>query len=203
LSGYTITTEGGNKSPNGSQIILLSDYETTPKVDDSVQTVSVTGKVPSTGLMYITIHLEYGLKGTMGWSKGTNDTAVNNSGYPPISSPQTYSLFSFANGDQYDMGPYTSINVFKKNPGIGGQSLQKLADGSQGDPLKGKKIEIYQGTGKSPVATVLTDEDGYYMWQFKWTGKAANFIVKMPEYNLSQSVMLKANGYLFVSFNVP
>jgi hypothetical protein len=32
------------------------------------------------------------------------------------------------------------------------------------------------------MGTVYTDEDGWHMWQYKWTGKAATFTVTLPEY---------------------
>ena len=41
------------------------------------------------------------------------------------------------------------------------------------------------------------------MWQYKYTGKAATFTVKLPKYNLLQPVTLKSNGFLVVNFTVP
>jgi hypothetical protein len=74
--------------------------------------------------------------------------------------------------------------------------------------VKNAKVQIYDSSNKL-LATVYTDEDGWYMWQYKWTGKAAAFTVKMTpptpykQTVLSQTVTLKANGYLVVSFAVP
>ena len=53
------------------------------------------------------------------------------------------------------------------------------------------------------VATVYTDQDGWYQWAYKYTGKAATFTVKLAAYGASQSVTLKSNGFLVVSFTVP
>jgi len=56
---------------------------------------------------------------------------------------------------------------------------------------------------------VYTDADGWYMWQYKYTGKAATFTVKMTpplpyaQTTQSQSVTLKSNGYVVVNFTVP
>ena len=64
------------------------------------------------------------------------------------------------------------------------------------------KVQIYDSSNKL-LATVYTDADGWYMWQYKYTGKAATFTVKLPAYNLAQSVTLKSNGFLLVNFTVP
>jgi hypothetical protein len=50
---------------------------------------------------------------------------------------------------------------------------------------------------------VYTDADGWYMWQYKYTGKASTFTVKLPAYNLQQSVTLKSNAFVVVNFTVP
>lgn len=77
---------------------------------------------------------------------------------------------------------------------------------SKGDPVKNAKVQIFLGTSKTATATVYTDEDGWYMWQYKWTGKAASFVVKMipplpyKQTTQSQTVTLKANGYLVINF---
>ena len=48
-----------------------------------------------------------------------------------------------------------------------------------------------------------TDADGWYMWSYKYAGKATSFTVKLPAYGLQQTVTLKSNGYLSVPFTVP
>src|SRR5262249_23785275 len=57
-SSYTITTSGGHLSTSGAPVILLGDYST--QNTGASTTVTVTGVVPSTGHLYVTIHLEYG-----------------------------------------------------------------------------------------------------------------------------------------------
>ena len=53
------------------------------------------------------------------------------------------------------------------------------------------------------LVTVYSDADGWYLWEYKYTGKAATFTVKLPAYSLSQTVTLKSNGFLVVNFTVP
>ena len=67
------------------------------------------------------------------------------------------------------------------------------------NPRPNVKVQIYDSSNKL-LATVYTDQDGWYMWQYKYTGKAATFTVKLPNYNLVQSVTLKSNGFILVNF---
>src|SRR5439155_22431434 len=69
-------------------------------------------------------------------------------------------------------------NAFKKDPGIGGLVLYN----SDGDPVPNVTVKIYDSSNKL-LATVSTDQDGWYTWQYKYTGKAAMFTVKLPAYN--------------------
>lgn len=160
-------------------------------------TTTVTIHVPAgVTFAYLNIHLDYGLKKTTGYAKGGpsgNDAVLkNNTAVVVIADLQSYAFSDTTDGTVIAK----TTNAFKKNPGIGGQG--HTADG---DAKPNTKVLIYQGT--KLMSTVYTDEDGWYMWSYKWTGKAATFTVKMPAYNLSQSVTLKANGYLQVDFEVP
>jgi hypothetical protein len=57
---------------------------------------------------------------------------------------------------------------------------------------------IYQGN--TLLGTVYTDADGWYMFNYKYTGKATSFTVKVPSLGAEQTVTLKSNGFLVVSF---
>ncbi len=41
------------------------------------------------------------------------------------------------------------------------------------------------------------------MWQYKYTGKPVTFTVKLPDYNIAQSVTMKSNRFLVVDFIAP
>ncbi|MBI3458435.1 MAG: carboxypeptidase regulatory-like domain-containing protein [Candidatus Rokubacteria bacterium] len=90
-----------------------------------------------------------------------------------------------------------SQNVFKHDPGLGG-----LVTDSAGNPMPGVRVEIYDSSNKL-LGRVSTDEDGYYLFEYKHTGKAATFTVKLPGYGQQKSVTLKANGFVIVNFVVP
>jgi hypothetical protein len=68
-------------------------------------------------------------------------------------------------------------------------------------------VDIYDSKN-AKLGTVYTDQDGWYMWAYKYTGKPATFTVKLPNYpaaqpSQSQTVTLKSNGFLVVNFTVP
>src|SRR5262249_49916414 len=91
-----------------------------------------------------------------------------------------------------------SENSFKRDPGIAG--LVQHADTL--DPVTGTSVKIYDAKN-SLMASLTTDQDGWYMWQYKYTGKATTFTVKVPAYDLTQSVTLKSNAFIISSFTTP
>jgi hypothetical protein len=201
-NGTTTCLTPGIELASSSMQVTLANYWSYRQPYDFSDSTTITIHVPavSGGFAYVNIHLDYGLKGTTGYAKGGtngNDAVKVGTSTVLIRDLQTYA-FSDATGGAATI---KSINAFKKDPGIGG-----LVQNSLTDPVKNAKVEIFQGTSTKPYATVYTDEDGWYMWQYKWTGKAATFIVKMtppaPYGVQSQTVTLKANGYLVVSFTV-
>ena len=64
------------------------------------------------------------------------------------------------------------------------------------------KVVIYNPLGKV-LATLYTDEDGYYMLAYKHTSKSATYKVTVPTYNRVVSILVKANGFAPVDFEVP
>src|SRR5262249_55344746 len=149
LPGYTVSTYDDTiRSSSGQPVILLAhptagDYDALEL--DKTTSVNVQGVVPSTGLLYVTIHLDYGLKKSGGFSKvGTNDafhpafsladaalTIIDGQVYP----------FSTSTGLMHNP---TSTNVFKKNPGFGNLAVRSLT----GDPKANVRVQIYGPTGK-------------------------------------------------------
>jgi hypothetical protein len=165
--------------------------------------------VPSSGTAYVTIHLDYGLKGTHGWMKSLDglDTAINTS-VPPapgspvvggkieIKSPQGYVFFSVY-GSVEDTATPESLNNFKKFAGIGGvaQTCSAVVKGNA-------RVQIYGPTGALiPNGDVLTDQDGVYLVMYKHIGKAAPYRIKLSDYpGLQQTVTVKSNGWALVNF---
>jgi len=171
--------------------------------------ISVTAEVPDSGLVYVTVHLEYGLKHTSGYSRVTlpGETSANPAAALPgadgvlgtaddfvIRNLQPYS-FSYRNkvgsGDWSDWHEPTiqSVNDFKKITGIGGMVLS-----SDGTAVASVLVVLY-GPNGNHIGLMLTDEDGWYFFAYKHTGKTDTFAVKLPTKGQIQKLLLKANSF--------
>ena len=205
LDGVTITTDGGNLSPAGFPVILRSDYGV-PNLGHTT-TVHVTGTVPASGLAYVTIHLDYGLKKVTGWQQGSNGTTaqgpdtnldgtLDGLGGGPIfiASPQPYGFAFSAGGNTHTSTP-SSCNKFKKNPGVSGNVNAAL----DGNPVPNVRVQLLSPTG-TVIATTTSDRDGFYVFSYKAKGKAATYTVKLPDKGLTKAVTLKAGGYARADF---
>jgi hypothetical protein len=179
--------------------------------------VYVSGSVPSTGMAYVTIHLDYGVKKLSGWQQAPDfttlqgpDTNLDGSidglgdgpiyikgGTPACTAGQDYA-FDFNGGGPTLGSTVYSINTFKKNPGVNGLLLK-----SSGSGKANVRVEFWGPTGKL-IASTTTDADGFYMFSYKATGKPSTYTIKVPTLGLQKSTPLKANGYALVTFeNVP
>jgi hypothetical protein len=201
--GVTISTVNGQtclvpqtEIGHSSHLVTLADYGANPTFATKV-TRDVTFTADSTGFAYVNIHVDYGLKGTTGYAKGgaSGNDAVDSTNQSIVKIPDKQS-YTFTESDgTTSSATVQSENVFKKDPGIGGLVLR-----STGDPVSNVQVTV-AGDGKT--ATVYTDQDGWYMWQYKYTGKATTFNITLPAYKLSQSVAVKSNAFVVASFTVP
>lgn len=64
------------------------------------------------------------------------------------------------------------------------------------------QVLIVDSKGKT-VATLTTDADGAYLWQYKYTGHPTTFTVKVSAYNLQTTVTFKSNNFVIVTFQLP
>jgi hypothetical protein len=183
----------GDELGSAKTLVLLTDYA--PEQIGSTTTIGV--ELPSLAghFAYINIHLDYGLKKTAGYSKNAGNDAVSAANVATILIPdETDYEFSDSTGGT---DTAQSNNVFKRTPGFAGLVLDNTAT-----PVAGAKVEIWNSTPTN-LQTVYTDADGWYMWLYKHTGKAATFTVKLPDYNLQQTVTLKSNQFVVTSFTLP
>ncbi|HEX9258172.1 MAG TPA: carboxypeptidase regulatory-like domain-containing protein [Acidimicrobiales bacterium] len=187
------------------------DY--TPKQLGSLTTVTVTGNVPATGLAYVTIHLDYGLKKTSNWkadaTTGSTINPENGTMYPNVSNavgfgsgPITihgYEQYGFARtvGGQTSTTTPSSYNEVKKFAGF----LGYVVDNTTGQPKANAKVVIYNPSN-AVIGTLYTDVDGYYMLEYKHRAKSATYTVKLPSYGKSTTVLVKANGFAAVNFDI-
>jgi len=204
--GVTMTTSGGqtcllpgNKFLAGTNKVFIMDYS--PQAFGSTRTLTVTVTVPASGVVFLAIHLDYGLKGTTGYSKsGTgNDAVLCNTTTVVIPDMQTYN-FSVG-GATSDSASALSCNAFKKNPGVGGGAKNTLT--SYG--VSGASATLKDSKG-ALIASGVTDEDGWYMINYKHTGKSATFYVTLTPPGgraKTQTITLKANSFAEANFTVP
>jgi hypothetical protein len=174
--------------------VTLSSYDATGTFGDTV-TITITN-VDYTGSAYITIHLDYGLKKVAGgYGIGAYNSATEKVGTFGDIDEASYE-FTVAGAVGCD-DSVSNVNVFKHDPGIGGLVLDAL-----GSPASDVTVQIYSGTKvtakSTPLVTLTLDEDGWYMWNYKYTGKPASFTVVVN--GQTQTGTLKANGFLIVSF---
>jgi len=188
LSGFTAT-------PNS---ITLSSY--TPQAMGSFVTITVSGTVPSTGLVYVTIHLNYGFKGATGYLDVSNN-AVNTDTSKNVPQLQSYT-FSFntvVGVPQGDTQMIQSENVFK---GCAKGFCGMVMD-SQGTPVSGATIQVYSSTGQL-LGTVQTDQYGFYSIPYTLLGTdLATFTIAVPAYNLQQTVTLAIDTFTVTNFTTP
>jgi len=180
-----------------------------------------TVHVPGTGLSYVNVHLDYGLKGPGVnanpfdgivdrydgvLSGGATDAFVdvNNT----LTTPSVVAIDDCARYEFWHGAPsgdrsatVQSVNAFKKISGVYSQSFRS-SSGRVGIP---GVTATLKKKGTNPIlASGLADEDGYVLLNYKHTGKAAAFTVTLVIPGVgtrSQDVTLKANGWAEVSYD--
>ena len=162
-------------------------------------TIPFSVEVPDTGLVYVTIHLDFGWKKQTGYTVGTNNLADNTNNAYDIPNDFPY-LFSYKVGGvlQPDSPEIRNINIFKNDPGFYGVVTVN------GEPIAGATITIRDSAGRI-IGTATTDENGYYFYYYKYTGKEAKFTVTLTSTatgTRSQTVTLKSNKFVWVPFEL-
>jgi uncharacterized repeat protein (TIGR01451 family) len=194
LQNFTITGTD-TVTPSGELGIALSDYD-----GGEFVTITVTGDAPVSELIYVTIHLDYGLKHTLGYGKSGDDDAINPVNETVLISNLHNYNFS-VNHDMKDWDIVQNQNTFKRNPGFGG-----IVTDSFGTPIEGYTVKVYDSEGNL-IGSKMTDEDGFYFIYYKHKGKREIFDVKL--YDDSNAfveliaIELKANKFAEVNFIVP
>jgi hypothetical protein len=217
--GADVATGGGTESPSGMETIVLDDYVGV----GSSTTVMVSGLIPDTGKLLVTIHLDYGLKKSPGWVRSyESDDAVGAPGTDvagiTLTNPLAYD-FSFTDGSlATDTTWVESINTYKKIVGFGG-----VVEDEFGNAAAGVEIVIRNSGGTNIIPTslqpLLTDADGCYLLTYKHKGKRSTYNVKagatgeyiattiLPEGETlpdgSGDVSIKANSFGLVNFEAP
>ncbi|MHA2064668.1 MAG: DUF7507 domain-containing protein, partial [Candidatus Thorarchaeota archaeon] len=195
---FGFEVDGGSETSNGATGITLDDYDG----GDFVTLVASGGQFPSTGLIYVTIHLDYGLKGTLGYQKNANDDAVDALTQTIIIQNYGDYAFSYTGTSLHSIVEDTQTvqneNTFKRNPGFGG-----LVTDEFGNPIEGYTVIVYDPDGNI-IGEAVTDEDGFWFIYYKHKGRRKLFTIELYDdlgnFVTDQTVELKANKFAEVNF---
>jgi hypothetical protein len=179
----------------GAVPITLASYG-----GNSTYSLTVKVTVPASGLVYVNLHLDYGLKGTGGFTKNSTDDAVNCANTAQVLIPNGGAYAFSVSGDQTGSDSICNINVFKRNPGVAGLALTTLSR----NPVPGATVTL-RNAQNVQVGSAASDLDGFHQINYKHTGKAANYTARIVIGNFTQTktVTLKANGFFQVDWDVP
>jgi hypothetical protein len=200
-----VSKTDGHYNPDGNGITNQFTIDINYVTGVITITPNAGTEFPTTGLIYVLVHVDYGLKGTGGYTPlanidGTKD-AIGTLG-PNIPNELEYT-FEVDDGASFsDSQTISSTNVFKNDPGVAGLVLDDY-----GNPVVGATVQISYNNGKTTYSNIVTtDEDGFYMLYYKYTGKPVTFTVKLLKGDAytsqTQSMILRANSFVFVSFTV-
>ena len=175
--------------------------------------MTINSTVPVTGVAYVNIHLDYGVKGNftdmspIDGSVDRYDPAVNSTtaGYDARKDNTTQTgdfalldctpyTFTSVNGGTRSDTVYNR-NVFKKVTGGFGRAHQS----SDGKGFPGVLAKLIRNSTKAVVATSTTDLDGYYFLNYKHTGKAEKYTIWLG--SVSTVIELKANGWAEATYD--
>ncbi|NBP25413.1 MAG: hypothetical protein EBU81_12880 [Proteobacteria bacterium] len=206
-SGQECYIPGNGFFVNSTQVVL-SNYA--PQTMGSSTTVSVTLTVPSTGFVYLNMHLDYGLKRSSGYAKGgpSGNDAIDPSTLQVLIPDRGSYRFAFSDGVESASDSICNINVFKKVAGVGGMVAKKYTtfDGVPATRgLEGGSLVLKDAKGLI-LANGKTDSDGWYFCNYKWTGKSTTLYLTLTPPGAApqtQPVTLKANGYAQLDFEIP
>jgi hypothetical protein len=169
------------------------------------------------------VHLDYGLKGMHvdanvcddgladrydrgtldpdfgGWDALQNTTTDD--GPLALANCKTYEFQHVCTDSCADLTPMgdqvTSVNEFKRESGAFG-----FVQGLQQNAVAGAQLILFRNSTNEIQESDFTDEDGYYVTQYKHTGPPERFTLIAVEYGLSQEFTLRGNGWAEVNFDV-
>jgi len=190
----------GKKVFAGSQQLALADYGSSPVMGVTTHTLSVSVTIPSTGFVFLAIHLDYGLKGSTGYGQDAFGDATACANTAKILVPNNESYTFSVGGVAFSSATVSSYNAFKKNPGVGGVAQNQVTTFS----VPGSTVQLKDSKG-TVLVTGVTDQDGWYMLNYKASGKSATYYITLtppagsgtPQ---TKSITLKSNGYVEVDF---
>jgi hypothetical protein len=175
----------------------------------------VTAQVPPSGLLYVNVHLDYGLKGNFvnanpydllidrydrgatasPW--GTFDALINDTATVGIADCRDYE-FGWDGPSQSYTDTVQSMNEFKGINGAFGQVINSL----NGSPVANARLQLVKNSTRTVVASASTDVDGFYLLAYRHKGSPDTYTVYLLDYALVRTIELKGSGWGEVDFDV-
>jgi hypothetical protein len=189
-TGVSVIEENGFKcfEPDPESEIYAGDFS------------GLSGLSNFDGFLYVAVHLDYGLKGTTGYLPNFDNDALDATDETKVLI-YNFTDYTFeVGGSQTDSQTIQNVNDFKKIPGFGGLVTQTLTTllSTEDVPIEGQVVEIFlDGT---LLGTATTDKDGWFMFEYKHTGKPAEFVVRLGDMEVTGT--LKANKFVEANFEV-
>jgi hypothetical protein len=185
--------------------------------------------IPDSGLAYVNVHLDYGLKGASldandgelilagetvcdgaadRYDAGALDTEFG--GWAALKNTSTDDgPLALENCKSYDFSHYDgaavfqdqvqSLNVFKRIKGAYGL----VSSSDDESAVTGAWIELVRVNTGELVASGTSDDDGYYALPYKHKGKRAQYdVILNGGVSITHRIQLKANGWAEVTYDV-
>lgn len=139
--------------------------------------LTVSG-LPTSGFVYVNLHLDYGLEKTKGWEKSRNDALNDLEINPDLEGADIENLadHTFDSSIPDSADTVQNNNVWKRIRGIGGLVQEEGTE----SPIDGVTVKLHYANGDD-LGTAVTDEDGWYFFlDFVHKGKAKTHTVSVP-----------------------
>jgi hypothetical protein len=190
--------------------VTLDDHTDTDGDGEPDSVIVTLADVPVVdGFAYLNIHLDYGLKGGDDrYDKavnpdGTEDAVDFDTGAVLIPDGTSHSFSAAVDGDPLTGDSLVNDNEFKRMPGVAGF----VWDGA-GDSIEGAVVRLIippQANFDEPYLDGISDQDGWYMIDYKHKGRPTDFPIEVwidGGLVAEDSVRLKGNDFVEKHFSI-
>ena len=159
----------GNEIFVGSQQVTLASYAA---LSNTTTTLPVSLQVPDSGVVFVTVHLDYGLKKTTGYQRNDAGDALDCATGTSTLVPNHHDYVFSVGGDATGSASIQNINAFMQNSGLGKLRIQnpQLKSGLA------KSAEQFGFTVTGPEAQGFVIETCTDLSQPVWTPVETNAI---------------------------
>jgi hypothetical protein len=210
-SGYDALFTRVTATATNSVVTLGGDITTgfsvgAPTTVSNLTTFTLTGVVPTNGVLAIVAHLDYAWKGTNGWvmnatTKAATGTTSTLSAGLSLPSYKSYTNSIYWNGEKAMQSryllPVQSTNVVYTNPGFLGQvNYSTLFESA---PRPGLVVSLYNAS-TNLIGTATTDANGAFKLSYTHPAAAADYYIDVL--GVRQKITVSAGRLGFVQFTV-